>query len=140
MRSKPLDCRGDHPTDTELRSTTQISPSTAKYAVPWVARVATLAGRELVEIGCGTGWSTAAFARLAGYVHAYDIDPPFVDGAVTRARVLRLTNVAFHAVPAVQLLAEIRRRHQANSVDLVLLFALLEHCTTVECLDTIRTS
>ena len=87
-----------------------------------------------------SGSSTAAFARLAGQVHGYDIEPSYVEGARIRARILGLTNVSCHAVTPSQLLNEIRRRHGEGKVDLVLLYAVLEHCTPAECLETIRTS
>lgn len=64
----------------------------SQYAVPWVNRVAPLAGSQVVEIGCGTGSSTAAFARLAGHVHGYDIEASYVAGAKARAQVLGLEN------------------------------------------------
>lgn len=110
----------------------------AEYAVPWVDRVAPLEGSQVVEVGCGSGASTAAFARLARTVHGYDIEPSHVEGARVRAQILGLTNVAFHAVTPEQLLSEIRRRHGTGQVDLVLLYAVLEHCTTTECLETIQ--
>ncbi|MDG4551617.1 MAG: class I SAM-dependent methyltransferase [Candidatus Contendobacter sp.] len=112
----------------------------AEYAVPWVNRAAPLAGSRMVEIGCGPGSSTAAFARLAEWMDGYDIEPASVEGARIRARLLGLTNVACHAVAPDRLLSEIRRRHGKGQVDLVLLYAVLEHCTPAECLETIRTS
>ena len=111
-----------------------------EYAVPWVNRTAPLAGSRMVEIGCGSGSSTAAFARLAEHVHAYDIEPSHIEGARIRARILGLGNVSCHAVAPDQLLSEVRRRHGKEKVDIVLLYAVLEHCTTAECLDTIQTS
>jgi S-adenosylmethionine-dependent methyltransferase len=111
-----------------------------EYAVPWVDRVAPLAGCHIIEIGCGTGSSTAAFARLAGHVHGYDIEPSFVEGACIRAQTLGLSNVSCHVVTPDQLLSEVRRGHGAGQVDLVLLYAVLEHCTVAECLETIQTS
>ena len=110
----------------------------AEYAVPWVNRVAPLKGAQVVEIGCGSGSSTAAFARLAKQVYGYDINHSYIDGANRRAQVLGLTNVLCHAVPPDQLLTEVRRRHGDGQVDLVLLYAVLEHCTTMECLETIK--
>ena len=110
-----------------------------EYAVPWVNRIAPLKGAQVVEIGCGSGSSTAAFARLAKQVYGYDINHSYIDGANRRAQVLGLTNVLCHAVPPDQLLTEVRRRHGDGQVDLVLLYAVLEHCTTMECLETIKT-
>lgn len=109
-----------------------------EYALPWVDRVASLAGSTVVEIGCGTGSSTCAFAQLAGQVQGYDISPSYVAGALGRAEVLGLTNIDCYAVAPECLLSEVRRRHEAEKVDLTLLYAVLEHCTPEECLETLR--
>src|SRR5688572_26005097 len=44
-----------------------------QHLVPWVERTAGLAGRRMVEIGCGTGSSTAGFAQRAARVDGYEI-------------------------------------------------------------------
>ncbi|HSA45616.1 MAG TPA: class I SAM-dependent methyltransferase [Candidatus Competibacteraceae bacterium] len=111
-----------------------------EYAVPWVNHIAPLAGSRVVEIGCGTGSSTCAFAQLAGQVQGYDISPSYVAGALNRARALGLTNVAGQAIAPEQLLNELRCRHEAEKADFVLLYAVLEHCTSEECLETLRAS
>jgi S-adenosylmethionine-dependent methyltransferase len=110
----------------------------ARFAVPWVNRVAPLAGKEVLEVGCGSGSSTAAFAKLAGHIHAYDIEPELVEAARGRCGALGLSNVSCHAIAPHRPLDELRRRH-GDGVDVVLLYAVLEHCTTAECLETIRT-
>ena len=111
-----------------------------EYAVPWVNRIAPLEGAQVVEIGCGSGSSTAAFARLAGQMHGYDIQLSYVEGARIRAKMLGLTNVSCYAVAPDQLSSGIRRRHGEGRIDLVLLYAVLEHCTSAECLEIIQTS
>lgn len=111
-----------------------------EYAIPWVNHVAPLAGCRVVEIGCGTGSSTCAFAQLAGQIQGYDISPSYVAGALNRAHALGLTNVDGQAIAPEQLLSEVSHRHQTEKADLVLLYAVLEHCTSEECLETLRTS
>ena len=111
-----------------------------EYAVPWVNHVAPLAGCRVVEIGCGTGSSTCAFAQLTGQIQGYDISPSYVAGALNRAHALGLTNVDGQAIAPEQLLSEVGHRHQTEKADLVLLYAVLEHCTSEECLETLRTS
>src|SRR6185312_17276329 len=64
-----------------------------QYAVPWVDRVAPLCGLRVLEIGCGSGSSTAAFAPLVDSVFAYDIEPHLVRATEVRAGVLGLTNI-----------------------------------------------
>jgi protein-L-isoaspartate O-methyltransferase len=110
-----------------------------QYAVPWVDRVAPLAHKHVLEFGCGAGSSTAAFAHLAEHVYAYDIEPSLVQGARARAEVLGLRNVSCHTISPHRPLDELRQRH-ADGVDLVLLYAVLEHCTSTECLETLSTS
>ena len=69
-----------------------------ELVVPWVERRRPLAGAEIVEIGCGTGSSTAAFAARAGHVYAYDIHPHSLAAATERVRILGLNNATFFQV------------------------------------------
>src|SRR5690349_14051814 len=51
----------------------------ARHIVPWVNRLRPLFGARLIEIGCGTGSSTAAFGQAVGprgHIDAYDINSP----------------------------------------------------------------
>ena len=56
------------------------------YVVPWVNQAIPLAGKEIVEIGCGTGSSTAAFAPYSGRVYGYDISDSSIAAAEVRLR------------------------------------------------------
>jgi S-adenosylmethionine-dependent methyltransferase len=105
--------------------------------VPWIQRHLPLAGQMVVEIGCGAGSSTSAIARYAGHIDAYDIDARAVEGAEGRARVLGQKNIDFYVIKAETLLSEIRQRHTGGRVDVVLLYAVLEHQHPLERLDTL---
>lgn len=107
------------------------------HVVPWLARHAHLEAAEIVEIGCGTGSSTAAFARVARHVHGYDIDAPSVRAAEGRMQVLGIGNATLHCEPAQDLLARLAERH-AGGADVILLYAVLEHQTIEERLESIR--
>ena len=109
------------------------------YLVPWVNQVRPLAGSSIVEIGCGTGSSTAAFAAFAEIVHGYDISPSSIAAAEVRLEAHGLADrVSLVMSPPDQLLATIEAQHASAPVDVVLLYALLEHQTIDERIETLR--
>lgn len=108
-----------------------------KYVVPWVANQIDLQGKTLAEVGCGTGASTAAFAHFVKEIVGYDIDDQAVSGARARLEVMGFTNVQLHLVSPEELVTSLRKNH-AGGVDIILLFAVLEHQTIEERHETIR--
>jgi 2-polyprenyl-3-methyl-5-hydroxy-6-metoxy-1,4-benzoquinol methylase len=106
--------------------------------LPWLEHHFDLAGKTVLEIGCGTGSSAVAFARRAERVIAYDIDGNSVDAARERCRIMEIDNAEFHTAPAETLCNLVASRH-ATGVDVVLLSAVLEHCTLEERLLYLRT-
>ncbi len=110
-----------------------------EHAVPWVARQIDLRGKTILDIGCGSGSSTSAFAHFAGQVIGYDINEVVLRGARARAAALGQTNVRFFCISPDRLTAALRENH-SQGVDVVLLFAVLEHCTPLECLDLLETA
>lgn len=104
---------------------------------PWVDRAVGLRGRRVVEIGCGTGSSTAGFAPLVGRIDGYEIDQLSVDAARGRFQVLGIENATATRVDAPTLITTALERH-AGQVDGVLLYAVLEHMTVGERIDTLR--
>jgi S-adenosylmethionine-dependent methyltransferase len=107
------------------------------HVVPWVARQINLRGKTLVEIGSGTGSSTAAFAHFVEKIDGYDIDAQALAGARARLEVMGLHNAALHLVAAEELVDTLRRNH-ADGADIVLLFAVLEHQTIRERHETLK--
>ena len=113
--------------------------TTIEYIVPWVNQVLPLAGKSIVEIGCGTGSSTAAFAKFAEHVFGYDIASASIEGARARLAAHGISEKAtFYASKPSDLLKTIEDAHRQNKVDIVLMFALLEHQTLQERLETLR--
>jgi S-adenosylmethionine-dependent methyltransferase len=109
------------------------------YIVPWVNQAIRLTDASIVEIGCGTGSSTAAFAASAGVVHGYDISPSSIAAATVRLDAQGLADRAELVVASPErLLATVEDRHAADPVDIVLLYALLEHQTVDERIETLR--
>lgn len=102
------------------------------HIIPWVAKHLTLTGKKLIEIGCGTGSSTAAFAQFVRSITAYDIDIKSLDAAKDRLDILGIDNVSFNLVNSDNLIHKLKINHSKNSVEIILLFAVLEHMTIQE--------
>jgi S-adenosylmethionine-dependent methyltransferase len=102
-----------------------------RWVVPWVHRHCNLNGAKILDIGAGTGPTTAAFAHLADFVWGYEIEPKHVTVAAERFAALGLDNCYVRFVNALDLLETVRRQH-SDDVDLVLLYAVLEHLTPEE--------
>lgn len=120
------------------------------HLVPWIKRVFPLTEAVMIEIGCGTGSSTAALAPLVKHVHGYDIAEASVRAAKRRFEILGLSHLAtFHCLPPDQILAAVVANSpvcardaegcEVRCVDAVLIYAVLEHQTIAERLLTLRT-
>jgi S-adenosylmethionine-dependent methyltransferase len=121
------------------RHTYQRHDAAITYVVPWVNQAIALEGLSIVEVGCGTGSSTAAFATLAEVVHGYDISSSSIAAAEVRLEAHGLAERADLVVaPPADLLSTIDARHVSDPVDVVLLYALLEHQTVEERIETLR--
>jgi ubiquinone/menaquinone biosynthesis C-methylase UbiE len=107
-----------------------------RYVVPWVGGRVTLEDATLVEIGCGTGAKTAAFAQHVGRVVACDHSPLHLEAARGRVEAVHLDNVELRCETASALLDRIEER--GEPVDIVLLFAVLEHMTLAERLEALE--
>ncbi len=105
--------------------------------IPWVGRHTDLAAADIIEIGCGAGASTAAFAAFSRHIHGYDIDEPGIRAAEARARILNLDNCDLTLIAPQDLLPRAAADHP-HGVDIILCYAVLEHQTLPERLDTLR--
>jgi 2-polyprenyl-3-methyl-5-hydroxy-6-metoxy-1,4-benzoquinol methylase len=110
-----------------------------RWFMPWLRRALDLNNSGVVEIGCGTGSTTAALALDAREVEAYDIAGDSVEAARRRMQIMGLTNVGFHQYDPDSMLAGLRERHSPQTVDCFVLFAVLEHQLVQERLDTLQT-
>jgi S-adenosylmethionine-dependent methyltransferase len=110
-----------------------------QWFMPWLRRQLDLNGSRVVEIGCGTGSTTAALALDAMEVEAYDIAGDSVEAARRRLQIMGLTNVRFCEHAPELLLAKIREQHLPQTVDCFVLFAVLEHQLVSERLATLET-
>jgi S-adenosylmethionine-dependent methyltransferase len=100
--------------------------------VPWLDSVRALSGLRILDVGCGTGASTVALAEQGALVTGVELEESPLVVARRRcefygveAQFLRANAVALNAVVDI------------NSYDLVLFFAVLEHMTHEECLQSL---
>lgn len=105
--------------------------------LPWIERYAPLAGKSVADIGCGTGSSTAAWALKAKDVIGYDIHGPSVEAAVGRMEILGVANVKCSVVKPDGLIPALREDFPAG-IDAVVMYAVLEHQTVRERIDTLK--
>lgn len=98
--------------------------------VPWVMRHIDLKRKKLIEIGCGTGSSTIAFAHFVDSISAYDIDEKSIDAARKRADILKIRNIDYNLVTPENLISTLQSNHE--KIDIILFFAVLEHMTIEE--------
>ena len=102
-----------------------------KDFVPWLQSLLPLAGKRILEVGCGTGSSTVAIAETGASVVGFDIDRPSLSVADERCKLYGL-DVELRAENANSLSqADIR------GADAVIFFASIEHMTLDEKLNAL---
>lgn len=111
-----------------------------RHVVPWVDRVVPLEGRAMIEVGCGTGAKSAAFAKNVDFVVACDQSEPHVRAAEHRLAAMGISNVELRVADAESFFDDLERRFPPRSVGVCLLFAVLEHMTLDERLSTLSRS
>ena len=104
--------------------------------VPWVARQVELSEATVVEIGCGAGSKTTAFAPAVGRVWAGDLNGPHVRAAQLRMQALGISNVRLAHADARELLETVAG--EEGEVDVCLMIAVLEHMTLSERLEALE--
>ncbi len=112
--------------------------SIRRWVVPWIAHAIDLPRTRIVEIGCGTGSATAALALEAGHVDAYDIDGRSLEAARRRLELMGLRNATLHGHAPDDVLEAMSRENAPGTADMVLCYAVLEHCKYQERLQLLR--
>ncbi len=108
--------------------------------IPWLAAVEPVAGKQVLEIGGGTGSSTAGLARAGCRVTAVDISADFLAIAATRLNAMGLSAQSIAADPhwldseeSIDLVFS-----NAPQADLIVCYALLEHLLISERINLLR--
>ncbi len=96
----------------------------SKRLVPWVSRATDLQNKVVVEIGSGTGSSTAAFAPYVDRIHCFEIAQGPIEIAKQRLYLLGVNNVVFEDGLFSE---ECHFVKSGQKADIVLLVAVLEH-------------
>jgi SAM-dependent methyltransferase len=108
------------------------------HVIPWLGSLTRLSGSTVVEYGCGTGAVSCAFGPVVGHHIGYDIDPAAINLAEGHVKAHEADNVELHAVEADQILDAVREHR--GEVDLMLLYAVIEHMTVSERLELLETA
>ncbi len=108
----------------------------AETMIPWIEQTLPLAGRTVLEYGCGNGAVSCALAAAAQRVIGVDIDPAGVAEGQERVRSLALGNVELELHGLQEIVAATRARR--GQVDVFLLYAVLEHLTLAERLQVLE--
>ncbi len=108
----------------------------AEYLIPWIEQTVPLAGKTVLEYGCGNAAVSCAFAERAGRVIGLDIDEGWIELARDEVRKRGLANVELELHPVDGIMDAAARRR--GDVDVFLLYAVLEHLTVSERIDVIR--
>ncbi len=98
--------------------------------VPWIEAVAPLAGRTVLEYGCGQGAVACALAPRAARHIGIDIDPDGLAHAREHLARRGLENVELVQADAERIFDRVRQH--TGEVDVFLLYAVLEHLTLDE--------
>jgi S-adenosylmethionine-dependent methyltransferase len=107
-----------------------------RYSViPWLNSERSLRGARILEIGCGTGSSTVAFAEQGAEVTAVDIDEPAVRVARDRCEAYGL-QASFSILNAM----ESAQRFSDQRFDFIIFYASLEHMTHQERLAAMKST
>lgn len=101
--------------------------------IPWLDSVKSLKGLRILEIGCGNGSSTVAFAEQGAIVTAVDVDNSLLSDAKIRAELHGL-DVDFHLMNA----TEIKKVLGNKVFDIIIFMASLEHMTLEERLQSMK--
>lgn len=108
-----------------------------RNVIPWLNSVMPLAGKRILELGCGTGASTIALAEQGAAVTAVDLEGDDLEVARVRVEAYGVTeNVTIRYANAVQVLEETL----PGSYDMILFFACLEHMTHLERMSSLKRS
>jgi 2-polyprenyl-3-methyl-5-hydroxy-6-metoxy-1,4-benzoquinol methylase len=103
--------------------------------IPWLETVVPLAGARVLEYGCGDGQVSRAFAPHVASVLGLDIDAGAVERGRRELEALGVANVTLEAHPVERIVG--RMRELAGEIDVVLLYAVVEHLSIAERLEVL---
>ncbi len=108
-----------------------------RLVVPWLQNCMDLSGARVLEIGSGTGSSTAALAPFVEHIDGYDIDGEALEITDKRLKMMGFGNTSLYTIQAEDLVKEVRKNAHSK-YNLILFFAVLEHQTIQERHDILK--
>ncbi|HEV3056100.1 MAG TPA: methyltransferase domain-containing protein [Solirubrobacteraceae bacterium] len=108
----------------------------ADALIPWIEQTVPLAGKTVLEYGCGNAAVSCAFAERAERLIGVDIDPGWIELGNEEVRNRGLQNVELELHPLESIIDAVSARR--GQVDVFLLYAVLEHLTVAERLRVLR--
>lgn len=103
--------------------------------IPWIESAVPLAGKTVLEYGCGAGPVSAAFGPRVRRHIGYDIDADPVAYGKERLADLGISGAELHHVPVASIISSVREH--VGGIDVFLLYAVLEHMTVAERLEVL---
>jgi 2-polyprenyl-3-methyl-5-hydroxy-6-metoxy-1,4-benzoquinol methylase len=101
--------------------------------IPWLDSLRPLAGLSILEIGLGTGSSAVALAEQGALVTGIEMEEAALTVARKRSEICAVDFKWVHANAT-----QAHRLVDVGSYDLVIFFAVLEHMTSEECLESLH--
>ncbi|MGI8714105.1 MAG: methyltransferase domain-containing protein, partial [Solirubrobacteraceae bacterium] len=108
----------------------------AEFIIPWVEQTVPLAGRTVLEYGCGNAAVSCAFAERAQRLIGVDIDAGWIELGHDELRRHGVTNVELELHPLDAITEAVAARR--GEIDVFLCYAVLEHLTIPERLALLR--
>ncbi len=108
----------------------------ADFLIPWIEQTVPLAGRRVLEYGCGNAAVSCALGERGAELIGVDIDAAGIAEGQRRVAEAGLGNVVLERHPLEEIAAAVRAR--AGTIDVFLLYAVLEHMTVAERLAVLR--
>lgn len=111
---------------------TERNASDRQRIVPWLNSIKPLANSTILEIGCGTGSSTLAFAEQGSLVTAIDVDEKSLKVARDRLEIAGRFASVWYAN------ADYLKQFDRLNFDFIIYFATFEHMTISERIESLR--
>lgn len=108
----------------------------ADYVIPWIEQTFPLAGKTVLEYGCGNAAVSCAFAERAQRLIGVDIDAGWIELARKEVRERGIDNVDLELHSLETILDAVAARR--GEIDVFLCYAVLEHLTLQERLAVLR--
>jgi 2-polyprenyl-3-methyl-5-hydroxy-6-metoxy-1,4-benzoquinol methylase len=116
---------GEDPNSWEMRRR-----RAAEVLIPWIEQTVPLAGKTVLEYGCGNAAVSCAVAARARRLIGVDIDSKWIEDGREEVRKRGLRNVELELHPPDRIRDAVAARR--GQVDVFLLYAVLEHLTIPE--------